>query len=237
MTLLSIITDAADEIGIDVPATIIANPDDDVRKLLRLTTKTGRMLLRRHTWQAIRKEHTFTALGVELQTAKLPSDFNRFVPETFWNRTDDCFIPGPVSATAWQGFQAADPSGQPRFIYRGGAVSIYPAPDAGDTMAFEYASNNWIDTDSDGIGDAGDWAADGDTPLFDEDMMTQGLIFQYLNSNDLPTTANALAELLRTMKALIRNDNASAGVVAAGDIFAGNRHSTGEPTTGPNLLW
>ena len=86
MTLLTIVKAAADEIQMPRPATVVGNDTPDAQRFLRYANKVGSSVMKKYAWQALRNEHTFTATATEEQTGALPDDFDRFVPETFWNR-------------------------------------------------------------------------------------------------------------------------------------------------------
>jgi hypothetical protein len=49
-------------------------------------------------------------------------------------------------------------------------------PVAGDTIAFEWVSKNWVTV---AAGGTSTWTADADTGLLDEEIMTQGVIWRW----------------------------------------------------------
>lgn len=228
MTLLTITQDAADEIGITQPGSVVGNAAPEAQKLLRYANKVGNRLMKLVAWQVLRKEQTFTALGQETQTSILPSDFDRFVAETFWDRTNRYLVSGPVSAVEWQGLKATayqDP--RRKFIYRGSDVLVIPAFSGGESLAFEYVSNQWAQSS---VGAAkSSFTVDTDVPKLDSELITYGVIYEYLNGEGLPTQAAAVAYEDR-FNLMIGNDQPSAGILVAGDIFGGGRHFTGTPT-------
>ena len=226
MSLLTICRNAADEIGIDRPSSVVGNTQPSAQKLLRYANKTGTQLMKRVAWQVLRKERTFTSIAGETQTAILPSDFDRFVPETFWNRTDYYLVTGPVGAVEWQGLKAGGYGGQVKFAYRGGDVLLIPAPGAGKSLAFEYVSNQWC-ASSGGTGQTA-FAADTDVGTLDEELITRGLKFVYLTDEGLPN-AIAAQEFDDYFDLLIANDQPSGRIMVAADIFGGGRHFDGAP--------
>ncbi len=233
MTLLTICNNAADEVGIDRPSSVIGNSDPSAQKLLRYANKAGNWLMRSVVWQALRKEGTFTSVAGETQTSILPSDFDRFVKETFWNRTDYILISGPVTATEWQGLKAYDYQGDTKFAYRGDAVLLIPAPGAGKSLAFEYVSNQWCQS-SGGTGQSA-WAADTDVGVLDEELILRALKFTYLTDEGLPNDV-AFQEMRDYMDTMIENDQPAANIMVSADIFGGGRHFTGVPaTSGTNI--
>lgn len=180
-------------------------------------------------WQILRAETTFTALGQNEQTSILPSDFDRIIPETFWNRTEKELIAGPITPVEWAGLKANNYTNYyKKWILRGGAINIIPAPTAGDTLAFEYVSKNWLE-DVGGTARSV-WTADTNTALIDEELITLGVVWEFLVRKSLP--ANAAAEAYETyFRQLIDNDQPNANILVAGDIFVDQsaRHFTGEP--------
>jgi len=185
MTVLSLCKDAASAIGIPQPSTIIGNTQDLPRQLLVQAGIEGRELAKRHTWSDLVTEATFTTVAAESQGAFSSlgggsadySDFNRMIPGTFWNRTQNWPIYGPLSPSEWQAKKASNVAG-PYNEYRikGGALEMYPAPTAGHTAAFEYVSNNWCQS-SGGTGQSA-WAADTDTGVLDESLMMLGVVWR-----------------------------------------------------------
>lgn len=230
MSLLTIIKDAAAEIGIPAPATVIGNTQVIPTKLLRYANKTGVALMKepRSGWQMLRKESSFTAIAGETQTGFLPSDFDRFVPETMWNRDDVFHITGPIGAVEWQGLKANNYNDPARkFIKRGNAILMVPIFKGGESIAFEYVSNEWCQS-SGGTGQTA-WAADTDVGVLDEELMTRGVIYQYLESEGLPS-AIAAESFNSYCDLLLENDQEDADILVAADIFSMNsRHFNGAP--------
>ncbi len=186
MTLLTICEEAADAIGIPTPTKLINSTDENAKSLLVQAQIEGRELAKRHTWSKTTKEATFVSLAAESQGAfsSLGSgatdatDFDRMVPGTFWNRSKNWRIHGPLSPTEWQAKKSASVSG-PYNEYRiqNDTIYLYPAPTAGDTYAFEYVSKNWCE--SSGGTDQSSWAADTDLGLLDENLMMLGVIWRF----------------------------------------------------------
>lgn len=235
MTLLTIAQDVADEVRTTVrPTSVISNTDPDAQNILRLANKVGKDLMEMFAWQVLTKEQTFTSVAGEEQTSILPSDFDRFVDETFWDRSSKRLYSGPVTSKRWQSLKASDSVGNVRaFRLRGDSVFVLPAQTAGNSLAFEYVSNQWCQS-SGGAGQTV-WTDDEDTGVIDEELMTLGLIFEYYKTQGLPQAAAALEDYNDKITLLSGNDNGDTPILAAGDVFAGVRHDTGEPQ-GTGLL-
>lgn len=233
MSLLTICQGAADEIQEGRPGSIVGNGSESARRFLRYANKVGNRLMTQAAWQALRKEATFTAVSGEAQPGVLPADFDRFVPETFWNRSDRFLLAGPIPPAQWNGLKALTYAAQDarKFIYRGGAVHVIPAFGGGEACAFEYVSRNWVDTNGDGEGDAASWQADTDTALLDEELLVYGVAFEWLASEALESAAPMLGQYVERFNLLMGNDQPSADVLTAADLFAPSttRHFQGAP--------
>lgn len=228
MTLLSICQAVADEVGILRPATIIGNTDPDAQKLLRFANKTGNRLMKAYPWQVLRKERTFTALSGSTQTGILPDDFDRFVPETFWNRSGSELITGPITSVEWQGYQTFGYSKAERvYILRSGHVSVLQVMSGGETLAFEYISKNWCQSAA--ASPQSEFAADTDTTIVNEELLTYGLMFSFLDADGQPS-GRAGAEFQEYFNTLTENDQPTGRTMLAGDIFGGGRRFSGAPS-------
>jgi len=123
-----------------------------------------------------------TASGVELTFVRdafdLPADFDRYMGETWWDRTSSWQLIGPVSAAA-EAFQRSgilESGTRRRWRQRGGKWRIWPPPvasDVPDILVFDYISSSWAN--SSGGDDLSALTADDDEPLFPEHVLTLGL--------------------------------------------------------------
>lgn len=234
MTLLTICNAVCDEIGIVRPATIISNTSDDAQKLLRLANKVGNRLMKSFPWQDLREEKTFTGISGSEQTGILPDDFDRFVPETFWNRSGGKLITGPISPIEWQTIKALSYTlPEYKFAYRGDSIYITPDLAGGETLVFEYVKKTWCQS-SGGTAQSA-WAADDDTGIIDEELMTLGIIFEFLDADGQPSQ-RAAAQYLEYFNQLTDNEIPAARTMLAADIFGGNRRDTGAPGVQSNLV-
>ena len=184
MSLLTLIQNACYRIGITAPSAVIGSSDQQVKELLEVAQEEGVQLMKRGTWQALRTQKTFTAVAQETQTSAVPSDYDRFINETFWNRTRKIPFFGPVTPQQWQTLIAWSSSPVTNtFTFRGNNILITPNPTAGDTMAYEYISKNFCQS-SGGTGQAA-WAADTDTGVLPERLMELGVVYRYKQKKGL----------------------------------------------------
>lgn len=180
MSLLTICTNAADRLGIVRPSSVMTSSDQQTLRLLGYAQQEGKALQKDHAWQVLVKEGTFTATATETQTSALPSDFDRWVDDSFYNRTRKRPVYGPINAQDWQFSKAVVATVLiESFRQRGSTTDILlmPTPTAGDSYYFEYVAKNWCQSASSTAQSA--WAADTDTGILDEELMTLGVIWRF----------------------------------------------------------
>lgn len=189
MTLLTIVQDVLDEIAdFERPATIINNNNRTAREMLALANRSGRLLADRKGWSALEKRTSFTANGAEQQASTaIPSDFKWYLDRTMWDDTNNWPLLGPLTPVERERVKNGVISQSVRgaFWFQGGFIHLWPST-LTSTIAYEYASNAWVDTNSDGVGDAVRWAADNNTSVLDEDLLRLDLAWRWLKSKGYP---------------------------------------------------
>lgn len=185
MSCLTIVQDALVRIGLPSPSAAVGSSDGNASRMLALVNQEGKHLARRYTWQALVNEKTFTSVAQAAQTSAIPDGFDRFLPETMWNRTRNRLVSGPLTAREWQDIQGSSTTVvYDAFRQRGDSLLIEPTPTAGDTYAFEYVTKYWA-TDSDGTNAKAAFENDSDESLLDAELLTLGGIWRFLQSRGL----------------------------------------------------
>ena len=219
MSLLTIIQDAAKDIGLIKPSLVIGTSDEQTKQLYSLLVRDGQDLLRRFDWQALTKEVSFTTLAAETQTAltTVASDFYRFVDESMFNRTQHWQVVGPLSGRQWQRVKSwgAQVGVVNYFRIRGGDILFYPTPSAGDSVYFEYISNKWIES-AGGTAKAA-FTADDDVTVIDEDILTVGTKWRFLRANGMDYSEE-FRSYETGLESLFGSDGARAAVDMTGEI-------------------
>lgn len=197
-TLLAIITDAVDQIGnIARPSAVYTNTDETIVRMLALSNREGRDLSRAANWTILQKLHTFSTVASTAEY-NLPSDFDRLLPDTEWNRSTYRPIAGPLGPEPWQaiksGLIGSGVVGQRYRIYKSDSSTsrtfrLDPTPSAVETIAFEYISTNWC-ASSGGTAQSA-WAADTDVNILDRDLLTLGLIVRFKRAVGLEYASEA----------------------------------------------
>ena len=189
MTLLTICQDAANEIGVPSPSAVIGSVDTTVIQLLAAANREGKSLVSGYDWQTLVKEETHTTIAAESQGAMttIASDFLRFSNDTMWNRTTNRKFYGPLNNTEWQTLKGIVVNGVTNYFrIRGNLLLLNPIPTVGQSLVFEYIGKNWVDTTGDGSANATSYAADANTTVLDEDLITLGVVWRFLKQKGLP---------------------------------------------------
>jgi len=187
VTLLTIVNRVQATCNLPVTTTVFSNTGETQKQLLALCNMAGDIIAREHDWQVLVTEKTFTTTATEEQTdgtAALPTDLERIINETLWNRTTTDPVYGPLSAANWQAQKASMTSGVwSQYRLRGNSIWMYPIPAAGNSVYYEYVSKNWCQ--SAGGTSQSAWAADSDTGRIPEHLLVLGLAWRWLESKGL----------------------------------------------------
>lgn len=140
---------------------------------------------------SVRCEMEFTADsdGTELifarDTYELPSDFDQYISNTWWDRTNHWMLVGPQSPQfdQWQrsGIVTTGPRIRWRQIGKRPTVfRLWPPPTASsvpDALVFEYVNNGWVEHEDETYSVR--FTADTDTALLDNDALILGIKWRY----------------------------------------------------------
>lgn len=185
MTLLTAANDAQRELSLPVTTTLVADGQETQNLIYRLARKEAQEILRRDDYEFMEliRTQSFTASLASLQSSGKPSNFQRALNGTFWNRTTDREIGGPLSAREW-----ALAFGEPVTstisqwcMFRYDGLHIFPTPTAADTIAFDYVINTPV-LDTDGSTYQTNFDADTDTYLLGDELLTLGIVWRYLQA-------------------------------------------------------
>lgn len=215
MSLLTIATAALSEIGgYDIPSTFYGNQNLTARQCVSLTNREGKTLEKELRWQELITEHTFTTVS-GTATYVLPTDFRAFGNMSQWDRTNRWRMTGPTPSIVWQWLNsgiAVAATTTRWFALRGNLFTVYPTPSTtGDTLAFDYYSKSWVTKQSDST-NVTEWSADNDTSRIDEDLLTMGLKWRFLQAKGMPYQPE-YAEY-SSIKDALAEDNGGRGMIS-----------------------
>src|SRR4051794_13610516 len=112
MTLVAIIQEAAGALGQPVPTAIFGSTVGDAVQWRNLAQREGRELARRHDWQGLCVEQTWTTTATEAQASALPSAYDHLPPDVqVWNRTNSVPLIGPIAQNDWMILNSSSASG------------------------------------------------------------------------------------------------------------------------------
>jgi hypothetical protein len=188
-TVLEIGNEAAGLCNLPQQTTLVGNTNQNAVRILRAVKDAAEKdVFRGAEWEILQYEDTF-ATDASTSYDELPADFDRFILGTIWDRTNDRPVIGPVTPQLWQKYESglSGLSGL-RLLLRvmgdaagGKVIKIHPSTDTGTTIAFEYISNKYIlDEDAVNLKDA--VAKDGDTFLFDDDLVVAATTWRLLRN-------------------------------------------------------
>ena len=201
LTLLQILQQVADKVGIQRPTAVLGSNASEVQELLTYAQEEGRQLVKAGDWQALTREKTFTSLAQEVQTGMVATDLDRFLVNTFWNRSRRRPLLGPITPQVWQQQKSWTVSPvQDQFRQRGNDILVMPVPPAGETFAYEYITRNFCA--SSGGTEQDSWQADTDVPLLRDYLFVLGIAARYLLGNNLPADAMVAEYNVQVQQAL-----------------------------------
>jgi hypothetical protein len=181
MTLLTLVQKTCRRINLNIPNSAYANADPQIQQIVELCNEEGQSSAERYPWQVLRAEGSFTTVATETQTtlSTCAPGFKYLINNTFFDRTLQREIRGPVSPTEWQLLKAQQLTG-PYYQYtvRGNSILFNPIPTAGESVYFEYISKNWVSNAAASNTDS-TFSADDDYALLDEDIMLMGIIWRW----------------------------------------------------------
>lgn len=183
MSLLTATNDAQRLLSLPVTTGIVADGQETQNLLLALAKREVLDCARRDYWPILRRTQSFTASLASLQSAPgKPTDFDRAVPGTFWNRTTDRRMSGPLNDQEWAlAYGQAVTSGISQYVmFRYDGLHIFPVPTAADTIAYEYIINTpWETSGGSALTTP---TADSDVTKLGDELLTLGLVWRYKQS-------------------------------------------------------
>jgi hypothetical protein len=121
----------------------------------------------------------------------MPSDYDRLIDRTDWDKSQHWEMLGPETAQQWQWLKSGYISSGPRVRYRvlGNLFQIWPAIGAVHTMGFEYVSNLWVTATGGASPTKTSFSVDTDTCVFPDRLMVLGLKLKYFEIKGFETAA------------------------------------------------
>lgn len=134
-------------------------------------------------------ESTASAVGTQLifarDTYEIPSDFDHYISNTWWDRTNHWMLIGPQSPQADQWQRSGIVTTGPRLRWRQigerpNVFRLWPPPTASsvpDALVFEFVSDGWVKHADDTYGSL--FTADSDESLLNPQMLILGIKWRF----------------------------------------------------------
>jgi hypothetical protein len=190
VTALGIVQSVTGRVGLTPPTVLFTSTDRNVIQLKALLLEGAEALSQVGSpsgWQALQKAHTFVTVAQAEQTnTPIPADFRRFVPDSFYNRSTNRQVTGPLTPQQYQQVQVWPQLTAPYLMWREreGTFLIEPVPPAGETIAYEYISSYWARSSA-GVAKR-EFTADDDTTYLDEELLKLDLRWRWKEAKGLP---------------------------------------------------
>jgi hypothetical protein len=182
MTLLELIKEFSARRGLPVPTLVMGSQDDQLLQLVGLLNEVLEDLTTRYVGTALQKQASWTLLNSESQgkiRTLCPYGFKWLINNTFWDRSQQQLVRGPVSPPDWQASKASNTVGVwLQYRLMGEELLMQGALASGHLMALEYASD-WAVKASDGITYKPRFTADTDTCVFPSTVLLAGLNWKF----------------------------------------------------------
>lgn len=138
--------------------------------------------------QAAAATGTTVSLTFSQTQYAMPSDYDRLIDVTNWDKSKHWQMLGPETGQQWQWLKSGFISTGPRVRFRvlGGYFQIWPPMGVADYIGFEYVSNQWVlSAAAQATGptpDKASFTVDSDTCVFPDTLMVLGLKSKYMQA-------------------------------------------------------
>lgn len=194
MTILSVINEVADVVGLSRFQRLIGLDDENAQLMISLATEAGEEIARRVDWQTLLSSATITATPFPL-----PTDFQRLIPGAAV-RTAAGLPFRPVTNGSQWAIAKSVPSLQPYFYIQADAINLLPASIAASAVV-DYVSDRWVMTTT---GPDRTLKADDNTARFPERLLMKNILWRWKRQKGLPfddPLAEFEADLVQEIKA------------------------------------
>ena len=166
---------------------------------------------------------TATASTVDLTFSQylydFPSDFDRLIDDTEWDRSDHWQLLGPSTAQQWEYLFSGWIATGPRATFRqlGNKFALWPAQSSDLYMGFEYVSNLWVAASASAALTKTAYAVDTDVATaFPDRLLLTGLKARFAMANQRPDAPVYEAQYMKLLSNAKASDAGSATLSMSG---------------------
>lgn len=185
MSLLTVVTRVADEVGLPRPAAVATGTDQLARQMFSLAN-AALTDLAMMDWPVLTLQLSFPTI-VDVDNYAVPAGWSRFVTDTAYVSSLYYQMRGSLSPAEWNRRQNGWPTDVGRYRYRvvgqPQRIFIQPVPQLVETITLEYQSN-LLAIDTDGVR-IPLYAQDTDTAIFDENLIRKALKWRIKHAKGL----------------------------------------------------
>lgn len=118
----------------------------------------------------------------------MPSDYDRLVNDTEWDKTQRWQILGPQSSQEWQFLKSGDIATGPRERFRifGDFFNVWPPLSSNRFFGFEYVRNQWVKVASAADTSKSSFTVDTDTCIYADQVMVESLKLRMSKAGGFP---------------------------------------------------
>lgn len=190
------VSDVLRVVGLPAPLSVADSQDATVRQMWQLATEAGQQLLTDYNWSFLNRE-----LFIETQVGQtgypLPTDWDKFIPDSQWNRTSRLPMLGNLQPWEWEMLKARNVAGTTfALMFRVNplgenlTIQLYEAPSTQQTLVLPYRSRGWVSRMATAPGDpfVDFLANNSDVVLFDSQLFKLKLKLLWLAEKRFDTT-------------------------------------------------
>jgi len=181
-TLLEIIKQFCARRSLPIPPLVMGSQDDQLLQLVGLLNEVLEDLTTRYVGEALQKQTVWLQTGTESQgklTDLCPFGFKWIVNGTFWDRSRQLPVRGPLSAQEWADMKGRQSLGAwLQYRVMGGELLLLGELSAGPELALEYASD-WAVRAADEVTWKSYFSVDTDTSSFPTSVLLAGLNWRW----------------------------------------------------------
>jgi len=207
-TPLAILNQAAGELGLTQPATVVGLSDVQSIQLLSMLQSAGNELLLYYPWEQFAKRFDIALVAAQ-EDYNVPTDYAYFRDQTQWDSTNHWPLLGPKSAQEWAWLKNSFVATLPRMRYRiqGDKFKVFPVPPVGTTQSFymEYISNYWVAASGSTTGSKNLVSLDTDVVLYDPWLVIKFVKLKFYELKGF-NTAGVRQDFMRVFESLTGKD-------------------------------
>ena len=135
-----------------------------------------------------------SSCSFQQQDYSLPSDYDRAISDTGWDRTDHWKNIGPKGSQEWQWLVGGLISTSPVYRWRiyQNKMRFFGSPTTAINFAYEYVSSNWVIATGADTASKTAFSVDTDTYIFKDDVMVLGLRYYWTRAQKLDFTTELI---------------------------------------------